>query len=252
MATIKTFSGTKNHKVVMRKEWLTARKKLLVKEKKYSRLGDELAKDRRALPWVKVDKEYRFEGPNGTETLADLFGKNSQLIIYHFMFAPAWEWGCAHCSFWADHYDATRPHLNQRDTTLVVISRAPLAKLEAHKKRMGWTFKWVSSGKTDFNYDYGASFTPDQLKRHTAVYNYAPLDMDISDREGASVFFKDPRGDIYHTYSAYARGIDILNGTYHFLDWTAKGRDEDPDDTQSWVDFKDQYKNSHDLSTVLA
>jgi predicted dithiol-disulfide oxidoreductase (DUF899 family) len=241
MATLITRTGSKEHKVVSAQEWLAARKELLIAEKKFSKLRDQLNQQRRDLPWVKVDKNYVFDGPKGKETLAELFAGRSQLVVYHFMFAPEDDEGCAHCSFWADHYDGPGPHLGRCDTTLVVISRAPLKKLDAFKKRMGWNFKWVSSGQTDFNYDYHVSFTPEQLKRGAVLYNYAENDMGATDREGVSAFYKDKNGDIFHTYSAFARGIDLLNTTYNFLDLTAKGRDEDPEQAQDWVDYHDKY-----------
>ncbi|HXA13713.1 MAG TPA: DUF899 domain-containing protein [Opitutaceae bacterium] len=240
--TLITRTGSKKHKVVSAPEWLAARKKLLVAEKKFSRLRDQLNQQRRNLPWEKVDKDYVFDGPNGKETLAELFDGRSQLIVYHFMFAPddGGE-GCAHCSFWADHYDGPGAHLNQRDTTFAVISRAPFKKLSAFKKRMGWRFKWVSSGHTDFNQDYHVSFTPEELKRGPVIYNYAKSDMGAADREGVSAFYKDKSGVVFHTYSTFARGIDLLNTTYNFLDLTAKGRDEDPEQAQDWVDYRDKY-----------
>lgn len=241
MAKLKTFHGVEDHKVATQKEWLAARRKLLVKEKKFSKLRDELNRQRRKLPWIKVEKEYIFDGPTGRVTLADLFFGKRQLIIYHFMFGPGWKEGCPHCSFWADHYDSVNSHLGQRDTTLVVVSRAPLKEIEGFKKRMGWKFKWFSSGQTDFNFDLNVSFTPEQIESGKAVYNYAPLKMEIDEREGVSAFYKDDKGDIFHTYSSYARGIDLLNTTYNFLDLTAKGRDENPDSPQDWVDYHDKY-----------
>jgi predicted dithiol-disulfide oxidoreductase (DUF899 family) len=241
MTIKKTSTGLSNHKVVSQKSWLTARKALLVKEKKFSRLRDELNQQRRQLPWVKVEKEYLFDGPSGKKTLADLFGDKSQLIVYHFMFGPGWKEGCPNCSFWADHYDSVNLHLGQRDTTLVVISHAPLKEITPFKKRMGWKFNWLSSNRTDFNFDFNVSFTPGQLKSGKATYNYAPFTMDMDEREGVSAFYKDKRGDIYHTYSSYARGIDLLNTTYNFLDLTAKGRDENPDRPQDWVRYHDEY-----------
>lgn len=244
MAKLKTFEGTKEHKVVSPADWIAARKKLLAKEKKFSRLRDELNEQRRDLPWVKVDKEYVFHGANGKETLADLFGKKSQLIIYHFMFGPGWKEGCPHCSFWADHYDGVNHHLGQRDTAFAVVSRAPLKELQPFKKRMGWKFKWVSSHQTDFNFDLNVSFTPEQIRDGTQFYNYAPLQMDIDEREGVSAFYQDGNGNIYHTYSSYARGIDLLNTTYNFLDLTAKGRDENPDHPQDWVRYHDKYRKA--------
>jgi len=242
MAKLRTRNGTQEHKVVSEKEWLIARKALLVKEKKFTRSRDQLNQQRRNLPWVKVEKEYVFDGPNRNETLAELFGDKNQLLVYHFMFGPGWKEGCPHCSFWADHYDATVVHLKQRDTNLVVISRAPLKKLNAFKKRMGWKFKWVSSFNNDFNFDYHVSFTPKEMKSGSVFYNYAKSKMGIDEREGVSAFYKDKHGDVFHTYSSHARGIDMLNTTYHFLDLTAKGRDEDPEDPQSWVRFHDKYK----------
>src|SRR5580704_5801969 len=241
MAKIKTVKGTKEHKVVSQKEWLAARKRLLVKEKKFSKLRDQMNQQRRDLPWIKVEKEYVFDTTQGKQTLADLFGGKSQLIVYHFMFGPGWKDGFPHCSFWADHYDSVNLHLGQRDTTLAVVSRAPLKEIAPFKKRMGWRFNWASSNGSDFNFNFNVSFTPEELKSGTAVYNYAPLDMDIDEREGVSAFYKDKKGDIYHTYSSYARGIDLLNTTYNFLDLTAKGRDENPDASQNWVRYHDQY-----------
>lgn len=244
MAKIKTIDGVKEHKVVSERVWVAARKALLAKEKRFTRLRDEINRQRRNLPWMKVGKEYVFEGPEGRETLADLFGGKSQLIVYHFMFGPEWKEGCPHCSFWADHYDATRIHLGQRDTTLVVVSRAPLKRLNAFKKRMGWKFKWLSSFRNDFNFDYRVSFTPEEMKGGKPYYNYARTVTGMDEREGVSAFYKDGAGDVYHTYSSYARGIDMLNGTYHFLDLTAKGRDEHPDHPQDWVRYHDKYQKS--------
>lgn len=244
MAKLITRGGTSEHEVVSREEWLVARKKLLEEEKELFRLHDRLKAQRRSLPWVQIDEQYVFEGPQGKETLASLFGNNRQLIVYHFMFAPEWDAGCPHCSFWADHYDGVNWHIGQRDTTLVVVSRAPLKKLQAFRERMGWRFKWVSSAGSQFNYDFQASFTPEQISRGAAIFNYAKVDpamADMSDREGASAFYKDDSGAIFHTYSTWARGIDLLNTTYNFLDLTAKGRDEDPQSTQSWVKYHDKY-----------
>jgi predicted dithiol-disulfide oxidoreductase (DUF899 family) len=241
MAKITTFNGTKEHKIVSQKEWLAARKRLLAKEKKFSKLRDELHRQRRDLPWEKVEKDHIFDGPGGKETLADLFDGKSQLIVYHFMFGPGWNEGCPHCSFWADHYDSVAVHLGHRDTTLVVVSRAPLKEIQAFKKRMGWCFKWVSSNQNDFNFDLFVSFTPEQIRSGKLFYNYASLDMDIDEREGVSAFYKDQGGQVFHTYSSYARGIDLLNTTYNFLDLTAKGRDENSDRPQDWVRYHDKY-----------
>jgi predicted dithiol-disulfide oxidoreductase (DUF899 family) len=244
MASNTLNSAVKKHPVVSHDEWLSARNAFLKKEKEFTRLRDELSKGRRDLPWEKVEKQYLFDGPNGQETLADLFEKRRQLIVYHFMFAPEWDAGCPHCSFWADNFNPITIHLNHRDVTMVAISRAPLAKIESFRKRMGWSFKWLSSGKNSFNYDFDVSFTPESLKNRTAHYNYEKADFNHQDREGVSVFYKDEAGSIFHTYSAYARGIDILNTAYNYLDLAPKGRDEDElDFTQSWVRYHDQYKD---------
>jgi predicted dithiol-disulfide oxidoreductase (DUF899 family) len=232
----------KGHRVVSHDAWIAERKELLKKEKKFSRLREELAAERRALPWEKVEKPYLFEGPEGKKSLSDLFGKRSQLAVYQFMFAPDWEEGCPHCSFWADHYDGMGSHLSQRDVSFVVISRAPLSKIEAFRKRMGWRFPWLSSGSTDYNYDFQASFRPEDIAKGTLTYNYEEVPMDMTDREGISVFYRDSGGAIYHTYSTYARGIDMVNTTYQFLDLVPKGRDENPESPQDWVRFHDRYE----------
>jgi predicted dithiol-disulfide oxidoreductase (DUF899 family) len=244
MPKIATVHGMETRKVVSQIDWLAARKKLLLEEKKFSKLRDKLNLQRRKLPWVKVEKEYVFDGPKGKVTLADLFSDKSQLLIYHFMFGPGWGEGCEHCSFWADHFDSVNLHIGQRDTAFAVVSRAPLAEIKPFKKRMGWRFPWYSSFKTDFNFDFNVSFTAEQRKSGTAMYNFAPLDMDIDEREGVSAFYRDKNGDIYRTYSSYARGIDLMNTTYNFLDLTAKGRDEHPDAAQDWVRYHDQYKGA--------
>jgi predicted dithiol-disulfide oxidoreductase (DUF899 family) len=228
------------HTVVSRKDWLAARKALLTKEKKFTRLRDQLSKERRQLPWVKVDKDYVFDGPKGKETLSELFDGRSQLIVYHFMFAPDWDAGCKHCSFWADNFDRIIVHLNHRDVTMVAASRAPYRKLESYKNRMSWTFKWVSSGNTDFNFDYHVSFTPEEEAKKQAFFNYKIQDPYSTDREGASVFFKDAKGNVFHTYSTYARGIDMVNAAYHYLDLVPKGRDEGKSGP-SWLCRHDEY-----------
>ncbi len=243
MAKLRASKGIGKHRVVSHKAWIGARRKFLAKEKKFTRLRDELARQRRALPWEKVDKQYVFDGPKGRETLPELFDGRSQLVVYHFMFAPDWDEGCKHCSFWADNFNGLGIHLNHRDVSLVAISRAPLEKLEAFKRRMGWSFKWVSSGGNDFNYDYQASFTPQEIESAAAFYNYAKFDAGVSDREGVSVFCKDASGAVFHTYSSYARGIDMLNTAYHYLDLVPKGRDEDGlEFTQTWVRHHDRYE----------
>jgi predicted dithiol-disulfide oxidoreductase (DUF899 family) len=232
----------KSHKIVSGREWIAARKRLLTKERKFTKLRDALSKARRDLPWEAVTKEYVFEGPDGKQTLAELFDGRSQLIVYHFMFGPDWIAGCPHCSFWADNFDPVIVHLNHRDATMIAVSRAPFKKLAAYKKRMGWNFKWVSSAGNDFNFDCHVSFTPQELAKKKAVYNYVTQDPGPAEREGVSVFFKDPKGRVFHTYSAFARGIDMLNTAYHYLDLAPKGRDEAGHDfPQFWVRRHDEY-----------
>jgi predicted dithiol-disulfide oxidoreductase (DUF899 family) len=231
-----------NHKVVSREEWLVARKEHLVKEKEFTRLRDQLSQQRRALPWVRVDKEYIFDGPNGKENLSELFEGRSQLIVYHFMFHPGWEEGCKSCSFWADNFNGITVHLNHRDVTLLAVSKAPLAKLEAFKKRMGWTFKWVSSFGSDFNRGYQVSFTPEEMEKGQVYYNYTMRGFPEEEAPGISVFYKDQDGNIFHTYSCYARGLDMLNGAYHYLDLVPKGRDEDRlSYSMAWLRHHDKY-----------
>jgi len=243
MAKIKTVKGVKEHKVVKPEAWLKARKALLLKEKKFTKLRDQLNRERQNLPWEKVEKDYVFDGSQGKESLAGLFGKKSQLIIWHFMFGPDWKEGCSHCSLWADSFNGNIVHMAARDTTMLAVSRAPMKKIEPFRKRMGWGFKWVSSFNTDFNYDYQASFSPLDFKRGKAVYNYRVIQPFSDELHGVSVFYKDPKGDIYHTYSTYSRGVDMLNNAYQYLDLTAKGRDEDwsSDFPSGWVRHHDQY-----------
>jgi predicted dithiol-disulfide oxidoreductase (DUF899 family) len=225
------------HQVVSHEAWLAARKAHLAREKEFTRLRDELARERRALPWERVDKAYAFDTPEGRVTLADLFGPCSQLLVYHFMFGPDWQEGCPSCSFWADNYNGIDVHLAHRDTALVAVSRAPIDKLEAYRKRMGWTFRWVSSAPSDFNFDYGASFEPGE---QGLKYNFGTQKPYGEETPGISVFRRED-GAIYRTYSTYARGLDMLNGAYHMLDLTSKGRDEDPSHTMSWVRRHDRY-----------
>ena len=229
------------HKIVSQGEWLSARKALLAKEKKFSKQRDALSAARHELPWVKVEKNYVFDGPKGKETLAEMFGGRSQLIVYHFMLGPGWVQGCPSCSLLADHFDGAAIHLAQRDVTLVVVSRAPLAEIEAYQKRMGWKFKWVSSYGTDFNRDFHVSFTPEEKARGKVDYNYALTEFPSEEAPGLSAFIKDG-GAVFHTYSSYARGLDILIGAYNFLDMAPKGRDEGALPwNMAWVRRHDEY-----------
>jgi predicted dithiol-disulfide oxidoreductase (DUF899 family) len=232
-----------DHEVVSREQWVAARRQFLAREKEFTRQRDELSRQRRELPWERVDKGYVFEGPTGKVTLSDLFAGKSQLVVYHFMFAPDSDAGCRGCSFWADNYNGIIPHLEQRDVSFVAISRAPMSKLQAFAKRMGWSFKWVSGADTDFNYDYQASFRDADLARESAVYNYERMSDRMSDKPGFSVFCKDEKGNIFHTYSTYARGIDPMNVTFQLLDLVPKGRDEAGlPHPMSWVRLRDQYE----------
>jgi predicted dithiol-disulfide oxidoreductase (DUF899 family) len=228
------------HQVASSDEWVEARKRLLAKEKEFTRLRDELSQARRDLPWEAVTRQYVFDGPAGKETLQQLFDGRSQLIVYHFMFDPTWEAGCKSCSFWADNFDGVIAHLNHRDVTMVAISKAPLAKLEAYRKRLGWSFKWLSSAGNDFNRDYHVSHTPEELAKEKTYYNYTWQKPYGSESPGISVFAKDSGGAVFHTYSCYARGLDMLNEAYHLLDLVPKGRDEG-DRGQFWVRRHDEY-----------
>ena len=230
------------HQVVSSEEWLKARKELLKKEKESTRLRDQLSAERRKLPWVTVEKQYVFDGPDGKETLADLFAGRSQLVIYHFMFGPEWKEGCPSCSFVSDHIDGMLAHLTARDVTMVMVSRAPLAKIEAFKKRMGWRFKWVSSYGSDFNPDFRVSFTKGEMAQGKVNYNYTLQEFPSEEAPGISVFYKDVGGNVFHTYSTYGRGVEPLVGTYMILDLVPKGRDEDHlGFTMEWVRHHDRY-----------
>ncbi len=230
------------HRIVPHDQWIAARRDFLAKEKEFTRLRDELSRQRRELPWEKVEKAYVFDGPGGKESLNDLFAGKSQLIVYHFMFDPGWDAGCKSCSFWADNFERLPVHLKHRDISLVAISRAPLAKLEAYKRRLGWTFKWVSSGGNDFNHDYRVSFTPDEVEKGDLDYNYGKVKMKAPELPGVSVFHRDASGAIFHTYSSYARGIDMLNNAYHYIDLTPKGRDEE-EGIMRWLRRNDEYED---------
>jgi predicted dithiol-disulfide oxidoreductase (DUF899 family) len=229
------------HKIVSQSEWTAQRKAFLAKEKEFTHARDRLSAERRALPWVKVDKAYVFDTPQGKKTLAELFDGKSQLIVYHFMLGPGWKEGCPSCSYLADHFDGAIIHLSQRDVAFVVVSRAPLSEIEAFKRRMGWRFKWVSSFGSDFNFDYHVSFPAEQVGSE-GEYNYAKEEIGSDELPGASVFYKDPTGSVFHTYSAYARGLDILIGAYNWLDLTPKGRDEaELPWSMAWVRRHDEY-----------
>ena len=235
-----------HNQVVSRDEWLAARKQLLIKEKELTRLRDQINADRHALPWVKVEKPYVFDGPNGRQTLADLFDGRSQLIIKHFMLGPDWEDGCVGCSFELDHVEGALVHLEHHDVSYAVVSRAPLPKIEAFKKRMGWRIKWVSSYGSDFNYDFHVSFKDAEVALGKAYYNYEVRDVGIDELSGRSVFYKDSSGDIFHTYSSYGRGGEMFLGTYHFLDITPKGRDETINgNLTDWVRHHDKYEEGN-------
>jgi predicted dithiol-disulfide oxidoreductase (DUF899 family) len=239
------------NRIVSRDEWLAARKQHLSQEKEFTRLRDELSRQRRELPWVRVEKRYVFDGPDGQETLADLFAGRSQLIVVHFMFAPGWEEGCKSCSFRADHLDGALVHLAHRDVTLVVVSRAPLPQIDAFKKRMGWRFTWVSSYGTDFNFDFHVSFTKDDMAQGQVYYNYDLREFPSEEAPGTSVFYKDGSGAIFHTYSCYARGGDMLIGAYHYLDLVPKGRDEDAlTFTMAWVRHHDRYGDDYVVDSM--
>jgi predicted dithiol-disulfide oxidoreductase (DUF899 family) len=229
-----------NHRVVSHGDWLDARTMLLAREKEFTRLRDELSRARRELPWEAVTKEYAFDGPDGRESLNDLFDGRSQLVVYHFMFDPDWHAGCPHCSHWADSFNGAIVHLNQRDVSMVAISRAPYPKLESYRRRMGWTFKWLSAFENDFNFDLGVTFTPEEVASKQAFYNFARQDPHNSQREGISVFYRDASRHVFHTYSTYARGIDPMSVDYQFLDLVPKGRDESGRGPY-WVRRHDEY-----------
>ena len=231
------------HEVVSKERRLEARKALLAREKEFTRQRDELSRQRRELPWEKVEKQYVFEGPKGSQTLADLFNGRNQLMVYHFMLGPGWAEGCKSCSFLADHFEGCIVHLAQRDVTLAVSSRAPFAEIEAFKKRMGWSFPWVSSFGSDFNFDYQVSFNQDQRVNGQVPYNYGLSGFQGDEAPGLSVFYKEKNGEIFHTYSTYARGLDILVGAYNFLDLAPKGRDEEGlPYGMAWVRHHDRYE----------
>jgi predicted dithiol-disulfide oxidoreductase (DUF899 family) len=230
-----------DHTIATHEQWLAARLELLAAEKEFTRQRDALTRRRMAMPWERVEKSYSFEGASGARSLADLFDGRSQLIVYHFMFAPDWDEACKSCSFWADNFNGIPVHLGHRDVTFTAVSLAPLAKIEAYKKRMSWSFPWVSSHGSDFNFDYHASFTPEQIAAGT-YYNYQVQPNKVSEQVGISVFARNERGELFHTYSCYSRGVDMLNGAYHYLDLVPKGRDEDGlEFAMGWLRRHDQY-----------
>ncbi len=231
-----------NHPVVTRDQWLAERKALLAREKELTHLGDQVARERRALPWVRIDKDYVFDTPDGRRPLVELFDGRRQLLVQHFMLAPGWQAGCKSCSYMADHTDGAMVHLTQRDVTFVAVSRAPLAEIERFRQRMGWRFRWVSSHGTDFNYDFRVSFAPDERANGGGDYNYGrtpPGD----EMPGISAFVKNDAGEVFHTYSTYGRGVEVMMHTYRLLDLTAQGRDEDGlGFTMAWVRHHDRYE----------
>ena len=241
-ATFENRNRILEHSIVSQEKWLQLRKELLIKEKELTRLRDRLNAERRELPWVRVEKNYLFDAPGGKVSLKELFAGRSQLVIYHFMFGPDWNEGCPSCSFVSDHIDGALPHLAARDATMVMVSRAPLAKIEAFKKRMGWRFTWVSSYGSDFNSDFRVSFTKDEMAQGKVNYNYAMQEFPSEEAPGISVFYQDAGGDVFHTYSSYGRGLEQLVGTYMILDLVPKGRDEDKlGFTMEWVRHHDRY-----------
>ena len=235
-------SSITNHPVVSHEQWLTERKKLLAREKELTQLRDQVARERRALPWVRIDKVYTFDTPEGARTLADLFEGRRQLMVQHFMLAPGWEQGCPSCSLMADHTDGMNVHLAHRDVTFVAISRAPLSKIERFRQRMGWKFKWVSSFGGDFNYDFHVSFTPQEVKGQV-YYNYGMQPFECEELPGISVFYKDDAGEVFHTYSTFGRGVEAMMMTYDMLDMAPRGRGEEQDAYgMEWVRHHDRYE----------
>ena len=246
MAKLNTFAGVKEHKVVTQKGWLAVRKRLLVKEKRFSKVRDQLNQERRALPWVKVEKEYVFDTPKGKRKLADLFEGRSQLVVYHFMFGPDWEEGCPSCSILGDHIDGSVVHLANRDVTLIAVSRAPLAKIEGFQKRMGWRFKWASSFRSEFNRDYQVSFTKEEVEKKELYYNFSKGSFPSEEAPGLSVFYKNENGEVFHTYSSYGRGVEPLMGVYSYLDLTPRGRHEEGlPYPMAWRRHHDRYEQDY-------
>ncbi|QNK66569.1 DUF899 domain-containing protein [Variovorax sp. PAMC26660] len=238
-------STVKNHPVVSKDRWLAQRKALLAREKELTHLRDQIARERRALPWTRVEKNYSFDTPEGRRSLAELFEGRRQLLVQHFMLGPEWEQGCPSCSFMSDHIEGMNVHLAHRDITLRVVSRAPLAEIERFRQRMGWQFKWVSAHDSDFNYDFGVSFKPQEWAegKGEVLYNYSVRPFPAQEAPGISVFYKDDAGEVFHTYSTYERGVEVMMGTYSLIDLTPKGRDEpNPVYAMDWVRHHDRYE----------
>jgi predicted dithiol-disulfide oxidoreductase (DUF899 family) len=243
MNTILADTNTVNHPVVSKERWLAERKSLLAREKELTRLHDQVARERRALPWERVEKDYVFDTPEGRRTLAELFDGRRQLLVQHFMLGPDWEQGCPSCSFMADHSDGMNIHLPHRDITLLAISRAPLADIERFRHRMGWQFKWVSAFDSDFNHDFRVSFRPEEKTSGELVYNFGTQPFQGEEAPGISVFYKDDAGEVFHTYSTYGRGVEVMMGAYHLIDLTPKGRDEEQlAYGMAWVRHHDRYE----------
>ena len=243
MNTATAHASTADHPVVSKEPWLAARKTLLAREKELMHLQDQVARERRALPWERVEKDYVFDAPEGRRSLADLFAGCRQLLVQHFMFAPGWEQGCPSCSFMADHADGMNVHLAHRDITFVAVSRASLAEIERFRRRMGWEFGWVSSQGSDFNHDFGVSFTPEERARGEVDYNYHMTPFPNEEAPGISVFYKNDAGEVFHTYSSYGRGVEVMMGAYRLMDLTPKGRSErDVAHKMEWVRHHDRYE----------
>lgn len=236
---------SEGRRVVSREEWTKERVKLLAAEKELTRRRDALAEQVRAMPWVKLDKNYTFDGLRGTKSLADLFGNKSQLLVYHFMFDPTWSQGCMSCSFVADHYNGIVVHLAHRDISFITISKAPIEKLEQFRTRMGWTFPWFSAAHTEFSRDFGVSFTDEELADPTMVYNYTGRPHTIRELPGLSVFYKNSRDEIFHTYSSFARGLEDFLTAYRYIDITPKGRDEAQTGGMGWLRHHDRYDDTN-------
>jgi predicted dithiol-disulfide oxidoreductase (DUF899 family) len=241
MSTVKAETNIANHPIVTSDRWISERKKLLAREKELTHMRDEIAEQRRALPWVRIDKEYVFDTPVGRRTLAELFDGRSQLMVQHFMLGPGWEQGCKSCSFMADHADGMTIHLEHRDITFVAVSRAPMAEIERFHARMGWKFKWVSANDNDFNYDFHVSFKPEERAQGEVFYNFGMTAFPAEEAPGISLFYKNEAGEVFHTYSTFGRGVEVMMGAYNMIDLAPKGRDEGVDGGMAWVRHHDRY-----------